>query len=370
MKKNVLSIVSYNILPYFSGGQKSIAQFNEFLGEQCNLTVVSTSSNNHLLAKSYTMLPWMKSNPLKFIQVSLFFRLSALIKEKGIQYFILEHPYMGWLGWLIKWKCKIKLIVHTHNLEFLRFKSVGKKWWPILKWYETWVLNMADQVFCISEEDKAYMVNNLKVPAAKCSVITFGLPFSSIPDDKIACAYKVRTLHNIHPNDKLILFNGLLNYHPNTNAVNDIINYINPLLIKSLLNYKILICGKGLPEAFNDLKDFKDKNIIYTGLVGDIELYFKAADLFINPVLSGGGIKTKLVEALGYNTTVVSAETGAIGCDKNACGSKLVVIKDKDWQSFVAAILIQLESPINTPTSFYDKYYWGNITKKALEELN
>jgi glycosyltransferase involved in cell wall biosynthesis len=369
LKKKIASIVSYQILPYFSGGQKSIAQFNEFLGAQSDLTVFSTNSNDCNLVKNYTLLPWMKNGKLKFFQLSLYFKISSFIKANEIKYLIIEHPYMGWLGWLVKHSCNIPLIVHTHNIEYLRFKSVGKLWWPILMGYEKWVLNMADIVFCISEEDKQFMVNELSVRESKCHVITFGLPIPSVPTDKQLCADTVRKLHNINTNEAIILFNGQLNYGPNLNAVNDILNHINPLLLKSGLDYKIIICGKFLPEELNGLKEYADKNIIYAGMVPDIELYFKAADIFINPVLSGGGIKTKLVEALGYNTTVISAATGAIGCDREASGDKLVVIKDNDWAAFTEAIIEKLHQPITTPDSFYAKYYWGNITKKALDCL-
>ncbi len=365
--KKIVSIVSYSILPYSSGGQKSIAQFNEFLGAQCDLTVISTAANDISLVKQYKLLPWMKNNLLKFFDLSLFFKLSNLINSNHINYLMLEHPYMGWLGWLIKLRCKIPLIVHTHNVEYLRFKSVGKQWWPILMWYEKWVLTMADYVFCISEEDKQYMITNFSLPASKCHVITFGLPLPAVPDDKAACAATVRELHGINNDEAIILFNGLLSYAPNANAVRAIVQHINPILLKGDLKYKIIICGKGLPEDLNELKEYSNQNILYAGLVPDIELYFKAADIFINPILSGGGIKTKLVEALGFNTTVISAETGAVGCDKAASGNKLVVVKDNDWETFAAEVIEKLKTPIQTPASFYEKYYWGNITKKALD---
>jgi glycosyltransferase involved in cell wall biosynthesis len=213
------------------------------------------------------------------------------------------------------------------------------------------------------------MINDFSLPAFKCTVITFGLPLPAVPDDKADCATLVRKVHGIDKDAAIILFNGLLSYTPNANAVRDIVTHINPILLESSLKYKIIICGKGLPEDLNGLKDFTNKHIIYAGLVPDIELYFKAADIFINPILSGGGIKTKLVEALGFNTTVISAETGAIGCDKVASGNKLIVVKDNDWSTFATEIINKLNSTIQTPASFYDKYYWGNITKKALSVL-
>ena len=84
----------------------------------------------------------------------------------------------------------------------------------------------------------------------------------------------------------------------------------------------------------NELKDYADQNIIYAGFVDDISIYFKGVDVFINPVTDGGGIKTKLVEALGYNLNVVSTMNGAIGVDEKICNGKLFVCENDDWQTF------------------------------------
>jgi len=369
MRKKIISIVSYAVLPYSSGGQKSIAQFNEYLAAISDLTVIGTEGNDCSLAKNYTLLPWMRNGKTKFFDISLFFKLKKLIQQKGIDTVIIEHPYMGWLGWLLQLFCNVQMVVHTHNIEYLRFKSVGKKFWPILKVYEHWVLKKAAIVFCISEEDKHFMIEKIGIASKKCHVITFGVPHATIPSDKKMAGTTVRKQHGILENEVIILFNGLLNYYPNTNAVTAIIEKINPILKEQKLPYKIIICGKNLPNHFNELKAYSNDNIIYTGFVSSIELYFKAADIFINPVITGGGIKTKLVEALSFNTTVISTKSGAIGFDTATVGNKLTVIEDEDWQAFAAAISQQIKLPIDTPSSFYDEYFWGNITAKALRIL-
>ncbi|MFY7900655.1 MAG: glycosyltransferase family 4 protein, partial [Chitinophagaceae bacterium] len=202
----------------------------------------------------------------------------------------------------------------------------------------------------------------------KCHVITFGVPQSTVPSDKAVAAKLIREKHQIPENDVIILFNGLLSYHPNTEGVRAIVEKINPILLKETsLNYKIVICGRGLPESFHQLTKYAHENIVYAGFVENIELYFKAADIFINPVITGGGIKTKLVEALSFNTTVISTVSGALGFDKLTVGNKLTTIKDEDWVTFANAIREKIIEPLNTPTSFYDYYYWGNITQKALQ---
>ncbi len=131
-----------------------------------------------------------------------------------------------------------------------------------------------------------------------------------------------------------------------------------------MFKYKIIICGKGLPAAYDELKAFSAKNIIYAGFVDDINLYFKGADIFINPVIEGGGIKTKVVEALGYDLTVISTRSGAIGIPQSISGKKLYNITDSDWQGFANAIL-QADSIEKIPASFFEQFYWGNIATKV-----
>ena len=142
------------------------------------------------------------------------------------------------------------------------------------------------------------------------------------------------------PNEKILLFSGLLDYKPNLDALKVILDEINPLLLSQpAFQYKLFICGKGLPDELNSLKNYGDKNIIYTGFVRDIETYYKAASILLNPVQSGGGIKTKMVEAIAYGATVIATETGATGIEKRVCGNKLVIVPDNDWKGFAGPSL-------------------------------
>ena len=85
----------------------------------------------------------------------------------------------------------------------------------------------------------------------------------------------------------------------------------------------------------------------------------------MNPVQSGGGIKTKMVEAIAYGTTVISTESGAAGMDKSAAGNKLVIVKDNDWKGFADAIVSNANIVSLTPDEFYKLYAWENVTQKV-----
>jgi len=55
--KKFLVIAPYQYLPYFSGGQKSIAQFLDYLGRETDLTVVSVAENDTSLIRRISILP-------------------------------------------------------------------------------------------------------------------------------------------------------------------------------------------------------------------------------------------------------------------------------------------------------------------------
>lgn len=367
----VLSLVSYKFLPPHMGGQKGIALFNRYLSKQTNLTCV-TIKENAGQTEPYPIKTIVSNSRLRYINLFYFFALRRVIKQESITHLILEHPYYGWLGILLKWFCKVKLIVHSHNIESLRFKTMNKWWWGILWNYEKRTHRIANHSFFIQESDRAYAVENFKLNPAACTVITYGFEYADIPSaaERVAARKTICANHQISETDSILLFNGTLGYKPNLDALESILTKINPILLgHTNFKYKIIICGNKLPAAFNGLVDYKDNNIIYAGFVDDINLYFKAADIFINPVIDGGGIKTKLVEALGYNCSVISTESGAIGVSPNISGNKLKLVADGDWERF-AVETICMQTTEQTPSAFFEHFYWGNIAAKAANVLN
>ena len=307
------------------------------------------------------------SSKLRYANPLLFFKLRQIIKQNKITDLIIVHPYYGWLAWLLKKSTGIKLSLLSHNIEAVRFKSMGKWWWKMLWFYERNTHKIIDHNFFVTQEDLDFAIKNYYLDAEKCDVITYGIEWEQSPTqiEKQHAREQIRAQYEIGSNYKILLFNGTLDYKPNIEAVEYIIKKINPILLKKTgFLYKIIICGKGLPAIYNDLKDFKNQNIIYAGFVEDINLFFKGADIFLNPVITGGGIKTKLVEALGNNLTSISCRSGAFGIPAITAQEKLTVVNDFDWSSFSDAI-ISAKVEENISTTFFNYFYWGNIAAKA-----
>lgn len=364
-----MSVVPYKVLPAKIGGEKGIALFNEYLGREVPLVAAGVKANEINLAKSYSFLPLLSNSRSRYGNLLLFFTFSRLIKTQRPTHLLIEHPYFAWLAWLLKKTNEIQLVIHSHNIEFQRSKSIGRWWWKALKWYELWAYKNADIVFFISSDDRKLAVNELGIDGGKSFAITYGIEIKSIPTDLSSAQEFIKAKYNLKKDTKILLFNGALYHHSNYDALKVILNQVNPILLDSEIDYKIIVCGKGLPEWFNELKDYEAKNIIYAGFVDDISLYFKGADIFLNPIMSGGGVKTKAIEAMAYNCTVISTENGANGIETQLCGKKLVIVPDENWAEFGKAIISEITENNSTPNEFFEHYYWGNIAKKVVSIL-
>ncbi len=370
---NVLSFVPYKIFPAKFGGQKCIAQLNEYFSEYHNLYCITVEANKPS-AGSYEIINKLSNSRFRYINIFYYSLIKKIIKEKDITHLIIEHPYYGWLALLLRRFCKVKLIVRSHNIESERFRTVGKWWWKILRYYEGYVHKKADFTFCITAEDGEYFKSKYNIPAEKISLITYGIPWDTLLpiEDEVDAKIALLKKYSLEKGTTLFFFNGALDYKPNLQALENILENINPLLLEKDFLYKIIICGRNLPEKMNDLKNYADKNIIYAGFVEDISIYFKGSDIFINPVTDGGGIKTKLVEALGFNLTAVSTKNGALGIDEKICNGKLLLTENADWQSFANNMAEAIAIKQSISPEFFKHFYWDNIARKAaviVEEL-
>lgn len=365
-KINVLCLVSYNILPAKMGGQKGIASFYTFFSQWVNIVCVTTKSNDPAAA-NYKVLNILSNSVLRYINVFYFFTLRRIIKQNNITHLQIEHPYYGWLAILLQKLCRVKLILHSHNIEGERFKSTGKWWASILLAYEKLVHKSCDYIFFVTEEDRQYSITKFGVNGAKCLTTPYGIEWQQPPAEAERKAAKqvLQQQYGFSTTDTILFLNGSFNYKPNLDALLFVLNKLNPILAVSGMQYKVVVCGKGIPQAISNAQY---ANVTIAGFVDDISIYFKGADIFLNPLATGGGIKTKLVEALGYDLYVVSLRDGAIGIPAGVTGDKMVVVADdNDIQAFADTIMTLQHKTGHIPAAYFDYFYWGDITKRAAE---
>ncbi|MGE5106485.1 MAG: glycosyltransferase [Sphingobacteriales bacterium] len=367
MKENFLSIVWYKILPAHYGGQQGIANFNKYLGEKIDLTCLCSTDNKTNENLTYKLLPLLPVSKSQFINPLTRRKILSLIKTNDLSPIILAHPYHAWLG-KYKQQFNFKLIVHAHNIEFMRMKGRKKWWWPWVKLTEDSAFKNADYILFKTEKDKELAKRTFAVQENNCVLVPYGVNNTGYYENHQAANEKIKTNHGLAATEKIFLFAGTLDYEPNEQAVNAIITKVLPILEqKAGFPFKIFICGKQSKGSINRLN--KNKNIIATGFVDSIEEYFQAADVFINPVLSGSGVQTKNFDAIADGLSVAATSFSAEALPEYLYSKKVLIAENNNWEQLADNIIHLAQNPSPTPAQFYIDFYWGNIVDKTLSKV-
>lgn len=366
-KPKLVTLCGYRIMPATDGGKKGIYLFEKYLAEHFDLIMVSTADNQPEESINFSLRKLMGTNPLRYVNPMFFFTLYRIITKEKVSYLLVEHCYFGWIGVLLKWFCGVKLIIHHHNIEATRFRSLHKWWWIILWQYEKFVSRQAAKNFYKTDEDRGYAVAKFGIDPARSFTVPFGTPAlkSPTPQERNECRDSIYKIHHIDQGTLLFLFAASYGYQPNLLALQTILDEINPILPQVKKAYKIIICGGGLPAHLNKLLAYDKHGVIYAGFVDDIDLYFKGCHIFLNPVLEGGGIKTKLVEALACGQSAISAIPGAAGVSADLCANKLIIVNDTADAYLDGILQLIAGIDIDTPDKFYQYFSWKHIARRV-----
>jgi hypothetical protein len=367
---NLLTLISYKFLPAKLGGHIAHLYFHNYISAYLNPIVAGSVDNkdkSDLNFKLIQVFDRKEINP--YIPFSYFFKLRKIVKENKIDIIMCSHPYLGITAYFLSLICSIPMVLYSHNIESDRFKSMGKWWAPILYQYEKWVMHRASKIFFVAKEDLIWAERNYNLPMEKLVVSPFGINMTEKPVKLYSNKLNLINTYNLNTKDKFLYFAGSYDYQPNIDAVKFILDEIFPKLSLRLENFTILIIGKGLNQNIVERINLTNGKIVYLGFVENIRWVLDSADIMLNPMLSGGGIKTKAVEALGNNIKVVSTENGAGGLDRGVCGGMLMISPDNKWEQFVENIIISSNSNAEIHKEFYEFYAWENETKRVADEM-
>lgn len=367
----VLGIISYPVFPAQMGGQKCVEGFYKALASRTKLVLAVEKHNSTNTIPDAHIEPFLFNHWKGFLNLIYLIRLMRMIKKHKVDIIIIEHSYFGWLGLLLRFFTGRKLVIRSHNIEAYRFRDIQRPFWKYYYRYERFVHRKADHSFFITDEDLYYAVTNWHLDPEKTSVVTYGVSLdTAVISLKPTIRKRLMEYFNIPSNAVLYLFNGTLDYTPNIDALQVIVYELLPRLRNHRLSFRIFICGKNLSSQWEEVLK-KQPELIVTGFVDDISIIMAGTDCSINPVTLGGGIKTKLVEALAYHQTVITTQTGAKGISLQLTGSKMKIIPDYDWELFAKAMnAFNPYRQENTPELFFKHYYWPSIVDKALVSLS
>lgn len=234
-------------------------------------------------------------------------RLKELLKKEKWDAIILESVYMMPYFDLIRSMFDGPVVLRAHNVEHIIWKRVLKNAKnPVkkrylaalqrqLKAYELGAVKRVSAVACISDVDTKYLRE--KSPDAN----VFTLPFA-LEEKKIEFKEKEFDFHFGHI--------GSMDWLPNLVGLRFFVKEIWPKILKNIPLAQLHLAGRHFPRNFP-----KYSGVIVHGEVEDAIAFMQSLDALIVPLLSGSGVRVKIVEAMQNGVPVISTPVGAEGLD-------------------------------------------------------
>ncbi|HCV42973.1 MAG TPA: hypothetical protein DGH68_05780, partial [Bacteroidetes bacterium] len=245
-------------------------------------------------------------------------KLDELCRENHFDLIHCATPLLGFH----RFPTGVPLVSDTHNVEhdllyrsFLESKSLTGKAicyveYKLGKPQEIKNCEKFDAIVATTKRD--YEVLHAEMPHHRISVIQNGVDPSFLEP------------LNIDVEPRTMVFTGLMSYFPNTHGILFFLNEVFPHIIKKVPSALLYIVGKSPSKV---VQARASSNVIVTGFVEDVRPYIARSQVYIIPLLIGGGIRGKALEAMAMKKAIVSTSIGCEGITLKD-GESVVVADD------------------------------------------
>jgi glycosyltransferase involved in cell wall biosynthesis len=225
-------------------------------------------------------------------------------------------------------------ILDAHNALWLLYRRLWetmspgpRKWllgrdWRLLKSYERRMVREFDAVLAVSCEDKTALQE-----AAGQPVDIVVIPIAIDTDEVTVIEREAEPRHILHI--------GTMYWPPNIDAVNWFIHQIYPLIRQQRPDVEFDVVGSRPPAELLALNN-TGQGINVTGYVKDPTPYQQRAAVMVVPLLAGGGMRVKILNALAEGIPIVSTTLGCEGISVTD-GEDILIADEPD--DFAAAVL-------------------------------
>ncbi len=263
-------------------------------------------------------------------------QLSTLLQQETFDLIQLEGPYTGYYLNEIRKFSKAPVALRAHNVEHLIWgkkafneRSPLKHWYlknmaSRLKRFELKILNQSDYLISISPTDETYFRDQ-----------GFTGPTLTVPTGFSISDYPPTPL----PAESTIFFIGALDWLPNQEGLLWFLDKVYDELLKTVPQLTFHVAGRNAPDTF--IEKLQRPGLIYHGEVEDSRKFMQSYRVMVVPLLTGSGIRIKILEGMALGRPVVTTQVGIEGIP--ADNNKHAFVSD-DPQQFANQIATLINS--------------------------
>lgn len=246
-------------------------------------------------------------------------KLATLLDTQTYDVVQLESIFLApYLPVIRRYAPQAKVVLRTHNVEHEIWDRVAanasplKKWYlqritPRLKAYELEQINHCDLVVGISQRDvDQFKKLGLKTPATVCPI---GLDCRDYEPDPSSFQGPLS-----------LSFIGSLDWMPNQEGLRWFLDAVwEPLLAPNFPDLSFHIAGRTAPKW---LRELEMERVFFRGEVPSAADFLNQHSVMVVPLLSGGGMRAKILEGMAVGKVVMSTRLGIEGieaADRQEC---------------------------------------------------
>ena len=249
--------------------------------------------------------------------------LKKLAREQKFDVVIVE--YVFYSKALLYFEGAVKVIdthdVFTDRAQKLRARKIKSYYWSLPRASEARGLARADVILAIQKHEAAFF-DQLTGGKKQVKVVGHTVALRPLPADG--------------GTGRNLLFVGT-SYAANIDGVKYFIERVLPIVRERFPDVRLQVAGTVCKALKADLP-----GVELLGVVESLDEAYRRADIVVNPVLTGTGLKTKTVEALGHAKALVTTACGAEGIEEEAGNAFLMADEPAAMAAHVTNLL---ESP-------------------------
>jgi sugar transferase (PEP-CTERM/EpsH1 system associated) len=203
----------------------------------------------------------------------------------------------------------------------LRAKIKRYAYWRQIRNFERSYLGSIPHIIMISSIDAEYF--HSFCTGKSINVITNGIDIDFFQPD------------SINHRQPVLMFSGNMDYSPNEEAAVYFILKIFPLVLEKIPEAVFMVVGR---NPTNRLQELAGQNcqIQVTGFVEDIRTWFNKAMIYVSPLLTGAGLKNKILEAWAMGKATIATPISVDGIEA-IHGKNIILAEQPD--EFITAIV-------------------------------